>query len=61
MCSASADQGFTSSDPGQTWHHSPTHAEVASHRAQPEALTTRIYNYVLGSSGEKEEGREKNG
>ena len=30
------------------WHCSSGHAEVASHIAQPEALTTRIYNYVLG-------------
>ena len=29
------------------------HAEVASHTAQPEALTTRIYNSVLGGFGEK--------
>ena len=29
------------------------HAEPASHIAQPEALTTRIYNYVLGGFGEK--------
>ena len=26
-----------------------SHAEVASHIAQPETLTTRIYNYVLGA------------
>ena len=26
---------------------------AASHIAQPEALTTRIYTYVLGSFGEK--------
>ena len=34
---------------GGTWHHSSDHAEVASHIAQPEGPTTRIYNYVLGA------------
>ena len=29
------------------------HAKVASHMPQPEALTTRIYNYVLGDFGGK--------
>ena len=29
------------------------HAEAASHIAQPEALTTRIYVYVLGGFGKK--------
>ena len=28
-------------------------AEVASHMPQPEALTTGMYNYVLGGFGEK--------
>ena len=37
----------------QIWHCSPGHAEVASCVAQPEVLTTRIYNYVLGGFGEK--------
>ena len=32
-----------------------SHAEVATHIAQPEGPTTRIYNYVLGGYGEKEE------
>ena len=32
---------------------SSSHAEVVSHIAQPEALTTRIYNYVLGVFGKK--------
>ena len=36
-----------------TWHCSSGHAEAASHIAQPEALTTRIYNYVPGDFGEK--------
>ena len=35
------------------WHSSLGHAEAASHRAQPEAPTTRIYNYALGRLGEK--------
>ena len=38
---------------GTTWHRSSGHAEVASYTAQPEALTTRIYNSVLGGFGEK--------
>ena len=29
------------------------HAEAAPHMPQPEALTTRIDNYVLGGFGEK--------
>ena len=37
----------------QTWHCSSGHAEATSHIAQPEGLTTRIYNYVLGGFGEK--------
>ena len=37
----------------QTWHCSLGHAEAATHIAQPEALITRIYNYVLGGFGEK--------
>ena len=36
-----------------TWHHSSGHAEAASHIAQPEALTTRIYNHILQGFGEK--------
>ena len=34
-----------------------SHTEVASHIAQPEGPTTRIYNYVLGGFGEKEKKR----
>ena len=38
----------------QTWQHrSSGHAEAMSHIAQPAALTTTIYNYVLGGFGEK--------
>ena len=51
--SASVAQGFAGSDPG---HRSSGHAEVASHIAQPEALTTRIYNHVLGGFGEQKKG-----
>ena len=59
-CSASVAQGFTSLDPGHgTWHCSPSHAEVASHIAQPEGPTAKIYNYVLGGFGEKKKKKEK--
>ena len=44
-------KGFAGSDPG--CRHSLSHAGVASHIAQLETLTTRIYNYVLGGFGEK--------
>ena len=30
-----------------TWHRSSSHAEAASHIAQPEGSATRIYDYVL--------------
>ena len=43
----------------QTWHHSSGHAEAASHIAQPEALTTVIYNYVLRRRRRKEEEEEQ--
>ena len=36
-----------------TWHRSSSHAEVASHIAQPEGPTTGIHNYVLGDFGDK--------
>ena len=36
-----------------TWHCSSSHVEVASHVAQPEVPTTRIYNYVLGVWGRR--------
>ena len=42
-----------------TEHRSSGHAEVASHIAQPEALTTRICNYVLGGFGEKKKKNQK--
>ena len=52
--SASAAQGFASSDPGCGRDTAPAgHAGVASDIAQPEALTSRMYNYVLGDFGAK--------
>ena len=39
----------------RTWHRSSGHAEAASHIAQPEGPTTRIYDYVLGDFVEKKE------
>ena len=42
-----------------TWHRSSGHAEAASHTAQPEALMTRIYNYVLGGFGEKKKKKKR--
>ena len=53
--SASATQGFASSG----LHGSSGHAEVASHTAQPEGPTTKIYNYVLGGFGENKKKRNK--
>ena len=52
--------GFTGSDPG----HGPTpcsssYAVVAFHIEEPEWLTIRIYNYVLGLWGEKKRGRSE--
>ena len=37
----------------QTWPRSSSHARVASHIAELEGPTTRIYNYVLGDFVEK--------
>ena len=42
-----------------TWHCSSGHAEAASHIPQPEALTTRRYNYVPGGFGEKKKKKKK--
>ena len=59
-CSALAAQGFTGSDPGhRPSHRSSGHTEAASHKAQPEALTTRIYYYVLGGFVEKKKEKRK--
>ena len=53
-CSALATWGFRASDPGNgPTYCSSSHAEAASHIAQPEGPTTRIYNHVLGGFGEK--------
>ena len=41
------------------WHRSSGHTEAASHIAEPEALTTRIYNYVPGGFGEKKKKKKK--
>ena len=35
------------------------HAEAASHIPQPEGPATRIYNYLLGSFGEKKKKKKK--
>ena len=43
----------------QTWYLSSGRAETASHIAQPEGPTTRIYNYVLGALGRRR--RKKRG
>ena len=43
----------------QTWHCSSGHAEAVSHMAQPEAITSRIYNYVLGGFGEKNKKKKR--
>ena len=44
----------------RTWHSSSGHAEAASHVAQPEALTRRIFNYILwGLWGEEEKKKKK--
>ena len=61
VCSASAAQGFTGSDPGwaQTWPCSLGHVEAVSHIPQLEGPTTRISKYVLGGFGEKKQ--EKKG
>ena len=58
--SAWVAQGFASWDPGgRTWHRSSSHAEAASHTAQPEVLTARIHNYVLGGFEEKKRKKKK--
>ena len=43
----------------RTWHCSSGHAEAASHMPQLEALTARIYYYVLGVFGEKKEKKKE--
>ena len=44
---------------GTDMAHSSSHAEAASHIAQPEGPITRIYNYVLGGFGEKKKEEKK--
>ena len=43
----------------QSWYHSSSHAEAASHTAQPEGPTARMYNYVPGDFGEKKTNNKK--
>ena len=43
----------------RTWHRSSSHSEAMSHIAQLEALTTRIYNYVLGGFREKKKKKKE--
>ena len=57
MCSLSVAQGFTGSDPGHGCGTAHQAIEAASHTAQPEAFTTRIYNCVLGDFGKEKKGR----
>ena len=59
-CSVSCGPGFCQFKSwARTWHCSSDHAEVESHMAQPEALTTRMYNYVLRGFGEKKKKRKR--
>ena len=51
--SASAARVSMVQIPGADMAPLPGHAEVASRMPQPEALTARVYNYVLGGLGEK--------
>ena len=52
--SASAAQGFISSNPGRRWHRSSGHAEVASHMPQLEGPTTKNTPLCTGDlCGEK--------
>ena len=39
----------------QTWHRSSSHAEVASHIAQPERPASRIYSYIRALGSKKKE------
>ena len=60
MLSALAAQGFAGCRFwAWTWYCSSGHAEAASHTAQPEALTTRICDYVLGHFGEKKKKKKE--
>ena len=57
-----AAQGFAGLDSrhGHGTAHQ-AHAEMASHIAESEGPTTRIYNYVLGGFGEKKKKKEHTG
>ena len=57
--SPSAVQGFRFRARAWAWHRSSGHAEVVSHIAQTEALTTRIYNYVLRGFGKKKKKKKR--
>ena len=58
--SAFVAQGFTQFRTwGWAWHRPPGHAEVASHIAELEGPTTRIYNYVLGGLWEKKKKKKR--
>ena len=52
---------LSSHTPLWTWHWSLGDAEAAAHTAQPEALTTTMYNYVLGGWGKKAGEKERRG
>ena len=58
MRSASAAPGLVGSDSGRRHGIASGHAEMASHIAQPEALTARIHNYVPGGFWEKKEKKD---
>ena len=45
---------------GWTWHPLIEPCRGSVPIAQPEALTTRIYNHVLGGFGKKKKGKKKN-
>ena len=59
-CSALVAQDLAGLDPGFRLSTTPSsHAEAASHIAQLEGPTTRIYNYGLGDFGEKKKEKKK--
>ena len=57
--SASVARGFAGSNPGRG--PSTSHQAMLGQRpiAQPEALTTRIFDCVLGDFGEKKKGKKE--
>ena len=52
----SAAWGFPGSNPGRD---TAPLIRAASHIAQPEALTTKIYNYILGGFGERKKEKKE--